>query len=69
MSMQNSGRHHTPHRKEEYLLRHLNFVAKSQNASFEPGDPDWKAGALPTELPPQIRSYFNLKRFPFPPKN
>jgi len=61
MSMQNNGRRFNPRQKEESLLRHLDFVAKSRSASFEPGRDDWKAGALPTELPPHFRSYFNPK--------
>ena len=61
MSMQNSGRRFNPRQKEEYLLRHLDFVAKSRSASFEPGRDDWKAGTLPTELLPHFRSYFSPK--------
>ena len=64
MSWLKRGRHynpHNPHQQEESLLRPLNFVAKSQIVSYEPRGYDWKAGALPTELPPQIRSYFSPK--------
>ena len=61
MSMQNNGRRFNPYQEEESLLRHLDFVAKSRRASFEPRRDDWKAGALPTELPPRFRSYFSPK--------
>jgi hypothetical protein len=35
------------------LLRHANFVSKSETSSFDEGEPAWKAGTLPPELLPQ----------------
>jgi len=47
------------------LLRHANFVSESKSASFEEGEPTWKAGTLPAELLPQNRIYFGRWSLPF----
>ena len=48
---------------EGCLLCGDNFVSKSEPRSFDEGEPAWKAGTLPTELLPHIRSYFSQRLF------
>jgi hypothetical protein len=56
MSVRNEDHSLNFPQKEECLLRHPNFVAKSRSASFEPGVPDWEASTLPLSYTRQIRS-------------
>ncbi len=47
MSVQNGDYSPKSPQQKECLLRHPNFLAKSEGSSFEPGGLDWEASTLP----------------------
>ena len=56
MIIKNGGHQYDLHQPKESLLRHQNFVAKSEISSFEPGGPAWEASTLPLSYTRKNRS-------------
>ena len=54
MSVQNGDHSPKSPQQEECLLRHPNFVAKSEGSSFDSSVLDWEASTLPLSYTRQI---------------